>query len=114
MVIPLAEAWAEGPQHILGWLAHGFPNLLTITGPGSPSVLTNMPRAIEQHIDWITTLLRRIKARSMNLVEAELSAMQIDKTMSLRWQMTHCYRGRAILGIWRERAGKTSGIYALL
>ena len=74
--LTLAEAWAEGPQTYLGLAVHGFPNLLTITGPGSPSVLTNMPRAIEQHIDWITTLLRRTKARSMNLVEAELSAMQ--------------------------------------
>ena len=74
--LTLAEAWAEGPQTYLGLAIHGFPNLLTITGPGSPSVLTNMPRAIEQHIDWITTLLRRTKARSMNLVEAELSAMQ--------------------------------------
>ena len=74
--LTLADAWAEGPQTYLGLAIHGFPNLLTITGPGSPSVLTNMPRAIEQHIDWITTLLARAKAQSITLVEAELSAMQ--------------------------------------
>ncbi len=74
--LTLADAWAEGPQTYLGLAIHGFPNLLTITGPGSPSVLTNMPRAIEQHIDWITALLHRAKTRSITLVEAELSAMQ--------------------------------------
>jgi cation diffusion facilitator CzcD-associated flavoprotein CzcO len=74
--LTLADAWAEGPETYLGLAIHGFPNLLTITGPGSPSVLTNMPRAIEQHIDWITALLHRAKTRSITLVEAELSAMQ--------------------------------------
>jgi len=74
--LTLADAWAEGPQTYLGLAIHGFPNLFTITGPGSPSVLTNMPRAIEQHVDWITDLLRRVKARSITLVEAELSAIQ--------------------------------------
>ena len=74
--LTLADAWAEGPQTYLGLAIHRFPNLFTITGPGSPSVLTNMPRAIEQHIDWITALLRRAKTRSITLVEAELPAMQ--------------------------------------
>jgi len=74
--LTLADAWAEGPQTYLGLAIHGCPNLLTITGPGSPSVLTNMPRAIEQHIDWITALLHRAKTRSITLIEAELSAMQ--------------------------------------
>ena len=74
--LTLADAWAEGPQTYLGLAIHRFPNLFTITGPGSPSVLTNMPRAIEQHIDWITALLRRAKTRSNTLVEAELPAMQ--------------------------------------
>ena len=74
--LTLAEAWTGGPQTYLGLAIYGFPNLFTITGPGSPSVLTNMPRAIEQHIDWITALLRRAESLSISLIEAELSATQ--------------------------------------
>ena len=52
--LALAEAWRAGPSTYLGLQVPGFPNLFTITGPGSPSVLTNMPIAIEQHVEWIT------------------------------------------------------------
>ncbi len=67
----LADAWEFGPRTYLGLQVAGFPNLFTITGPGSPSVLVNMPVAIEQHVDWIGDCidymgrngLRRIAAR---------------------------------------------------
>jgi cation diffusion facilitator CzcD-associated flavoprotein CzcO len=49
----LEEKWQAGPRTYLGLGTHGFPNLFTITGPQSPSVLTNMPMAIEQHVEWI-------------------------------------------------------------
>jgi cation diffusion facilitator CzcD-associated flavoprotein CzcO len=49
----LEEKWAEGPRTYLGVAIAGFPNLFTITGPGSPSVLTNMLPSIEQHVEWI-------------------------------------------------------------
>ena len=51
--VSLAERWAEGPQSYLGLMVADFPNLFTVTGPGSPSVLSNMPVSIEQHVDWI-------------------------------------------------------------
>ena len=51
--LKLKDAWKEGPKTFLGLQVPGFPNLFTITGPGSPSVLTNMPMAIEQHVEWI-------------------------------------------------------------
>ena len=47
--LPLREAWEAGPRTYLGLAVNGFPNLFTITGPGSPSVLTNMMPSIEQH-----------------------------------------------------------------
>jgi cation diffusion facilitator CzcD-associated flavoprotein CzcO len=53
----LREAWAAGPRTYLGLAVPGFPNLFTITGPGSPSVLTNMIVSIEQHVDWIRVQL---------------------------------------------------------
>ncbi|HLL51321.1 MAG TPA: NAD(P)/FAD-dependent oxidoreductase, partial [Thermomicrobiales bacterium] len=51
--ITLREKWADGPRTYLGIAIAGFPNLFTITGPGSPSVLSNMMVSIEQHVDWI-------------------------------------------------------------
>ena len=49
----LKEKWAEGPKTYLGLQVSGFPNMFMITGPGSPSVLCNMPVCIEQHIEWV-------------------------------------------------------------
>ncbi|GAA4821866.1 NAD(P)/FAD-dependent oxidoreductase [Actinomycetospora corticicola] len=60
--VSLREAWREGPRTHLGLGVAGFPDLFTVTGPGSPSVLTNMPTAIEQHVDWIADLLERLRA----------------------------------------------------
>jgi cyclohexanone monooxygenase len=47
----LRDEWAGGPHSYLGFMVHGFPNLFTLTGPGSPSVLSNMITAIEQHAE---------------------------------------------------------------
>src|SRR4029078_1790804 len=52
--IALKDKWRDGPSTYLGLGIAGFPNLFTITGPGSPSVLTNMLPTIEQHVEWIT------------------------------------------------------------
>ncbi|MBL70017.1 MAG: potassium transporter [Rhodobiaceae bacterium] len=50
----LVDAWIDGPRSYLGIAIHGFPNLFTITGPSSPSVLSNMLVSIEQHVDWVS------------------------------------------------------------
>ena len=52
----LNQKWSAGPRTYLGLMSSGFPNLFVITGPGSPSVLSNMIVSIEQHVDWITRL----------------------------------------------------------
>jgi cation diffusion facilitator CzcD-associated flavoprotein CzcO len=51
--ISLRDEWAGGPRTYLGLAMAGFPNLFTITGPGSPAVLAVMIVAIEQHVEWI-------------------------------------------------------------
>ncbi len=56
------EAWAHGPQTYLGLMTVGFPNLFMITGPGSPSVLSNMMVSIEQHVDLITDTIDHLRA----------------------------------------------------
>ncbi len=71
----LAETWRAGPRNYLGLQVAGFPNLFTITGPGSPSVLCNMPVAIEQHVEWITDCIAHLRARGLDRVEARDDAM---------------------------------------
>lgn len=65
----LKDAWRAGPRTYLGLQVPGFPNLFTITGPGSPSVLCNMPVAIEQHVDFITDCIAHMYATQLFCVE---------------------------------------------
>ncbi len=71
----LSDAWAAGPRNYLGLQVAGFPNLFTVTGPGSPSVLCNMPVAIEQHVDWITDCIAYLRAQDLSTIEASDDAM---------------------------------------
>ena len=68
--LPLAKAWDAGPRTYLGLGVPGFPNLFAITGPGSPSVLTNMVVSIEQHVDWITACLEYLREQDLVTIEA--------------------------------------------
>jgi cyclohexanone monooxygenase len=70
----LAGAWAAGPRTYLGLAVAGFPNLFTITGPGSPSVLSNMIVSIEQHVDWIADCLAHLRAHGHAAIEATVEA----------------------------------------
>jgi cyclohexanone monooxygenase len=72
--VVLAEKWAEGPRTYLGLSVAGFPNLFTVTGPGSPSVLSNMIVSIEQHVDWITDALVALRERGARTIEATVEA----------------------------------------
>ena len=70
----LRDAWREGPRNYLGLSVAGFPNLFTITGPGSPSVLTNMLVSIEQHVNWIADCLAYLQAQGLATIEARREA----------------------------------------
>ena len=72
----LAEAWANGPQSYLGLTVAGFPNLFMITGPGSPSVLSNMAVSIEQHVDWVVDRLIDAREAGFTSIEATETAQQ--------------------------------------
>ena len=67
----LRDAWSAGPVNYLGLGVHGFPNLFTITGPGSPSVLTNMIVSIEHHVEWITDCLSWLRQNGKSTIEAD-------------------------------------------
>jgi cyclohexanone monooxygenase len=70
----LNQKWAEGPRTYLGLMSTGFPNLFIITGPGSPSVLSNMIVSIEQHVDWITDCLAYMRDHGLDTIEAKKDA----------------------------------------
>jgi cyclohexanone monooxygenase len=70
----LNQKWAEGPKTYLGLMSAGFPNLFIITGPGSPSVLSNMIVSIEQHVDWITDCIAYMRDRGLEAMEANKDA----------------------------------------
>jgi cation diffusion facilitator CzcD-associated flavoprotein CzcO len=72
----LNDAWAEGPRTYLGLSVAGFPNLFAITGPGSPSVLSNMIVSIEQHVDWIADCIDRMRAQHHETIEATAAAQE--------------------------------------
>jgi cation diffusion facilitator CzcD-associated flavoprotein CzcO len=72
----ISEAWASGPLTLLGVMIPGFPNLFNITGPGSPSVLSNMILGAEQHVDWAFELIRSAGAGGHSIVEARRDAAE--------------------------------------
>jgi cation diffusion facilitator CzcD-associated flavoprotein CzcO len=73
----MRDAWvSEGPRSYLGLMVAGFPNLFTITGPGSPSVLTNMIASIEQHSEWIVCCLDHMRDGGLRIIDAEPRAQE--------------------------------------
>ena len=73
----LRETWEAGPRTYLGLAVAGFPNLFAITGPGSPSVLSNMIVSIEQHVDWIADCMTYMRERGYAAIEATAEAQEI-------------------------------------
>jgi cation diffusion facilitator CzcD-associated flavoprotein CzcO len=72
----LNDAWLAGPRAYLGLQVAGFPNLFTITGPGSPSVISNMVVSIEQHVDWICECLTHLREHDIESVEPSIEAQE--------------------------------------
>ena len=101
----LAEKWRAGPRAYLGVATVGFPNLFTITGPGSPSVLASMIQAIEQHVDWMADCMahmRDIGATTIEPVQADedewVEHVNEVSKISLRSTCSSWYVGTNIAG----------------
>ncbi|HPU51466.1 MAG TPA: alpha/beta hydrolase fold domain-containing protein, partial [Burkholderiaceae bacterium] len=73
--LTLKKAWEAGPHTYLGLMSRGFPNLFMVTGPQSPSVLSNMIVSIEQHVDWITDCLARLRDDGYTRIEPTQTAV---------------------------------------
>jgi cation diffusion facilitator CzcD-associated flavoprotein CzcO len=74
--VKLNEVWAAGPKTYLGLQIAGFPNLFTITGPGSPSVLCNMPVTIEQNVEWISDCIGHMQKNGIERIEPAPDAVE--------------------------------------
>lgn len=101
----LEDEWDDGPRTYLGLGVRGFPNLFSITGPQSPSVLTNMPMAIEQHVEWIDDCVAYLRAEGYELIEPteESQEQWVSQTNFLADQMLFSeadswYRGENVPG----------------
>ena len=102
----LRDDWKAGPQTYLGLQVPGYPNFFTITGPGSPSVLTNMPVAIEQHVEWITDCIGHMRRNGLAMVEPSAEAarewgerVQAAAKATLLWDAKHSwYFGANVAG----------------
>ena len=102
----LREDWKAGPHTYLGLQVAGYPNLFTITGPGSPSVLTNMPVAIEQHVEWISDCIGYLRNKGVRTIEPAEEAVtawgehvQECARATLLWDAKHSwYFGANVAG----------------
>ena len=101
----LSEVWEAGPRSYLGLMVAGFPNLFTVTGPGSPSVLSNMLVSIEQHVEWISDCIGHLQDRQLASIEAMPDAQDawVDHVnevanMTLHVQASSWYLGANIPG----------------
>jgi len=72
--LTIQEKWSAGPRTYLGLTVPGFPNMFAISGPGSPSVLTNMIISIEQHVEWISDCISWLDAKGASTIEALAAA----------------------------------------
>ena len=72
--VRLSEKWAAGPRTYLGIGVAGFPNMFVVTGPGSPSVLSNMMVSIEQHVEWISDAVAALRADGFGTIEPTVEA----------------------------------------
>ena len=107
--VRLADAWADGPRTMLGLQVAGFPNLFTITGPGSPSVLLNMPVAIEHHVDWIADCIDYMREHGWTRVEATESAQDAWVGTRRRGRARVALRRRRTPGTWARTSRASRG-----
>ena len=72
--LALVDKWSAGPRTYLGLTVEGFPNMFMITGPGSPSVLSNMMVSLEQHVDWVSNLIGHMHTHGLQTIDANRDA----------------------------------------
>jgi cyclohexanone monooxygenase len=72
--LKLKDKWEDGARAYLGVMSAGFPNMFIVTGPGSPSVFTNVLRSIEQHVEWLSDCIEDMTGQGASSIEATQKA----------------------------------------
>jgi len=72
--LKLREKWRDGPRTYLGMQIAGFPNLFTLVGPHNGAAFCNIPRCIEQNVDWMFGLMKHVQDAHVHRVEARVDA----------------------------------------
>ena len=103
--VPLAEKWSAGPRAYLGVAPAGFPNMFIVTGPGSPSVFSNMVLSIEQHVQWIRDCVLYAGAHGYATVQAKPSAEDAWMAHVTQPGILHAVPARGLLVRGREHPG---------
>ena len=109
----LAAKWEAGPRTYLGLMTAGFPNLFMITGPGSPSVLSNMIVSIEQHVDWIADCLAEMRKRDLGCIEPTAEAEEAWVAPCQRGRASHPLSEGGVVVHGREYSRQASGFSAV-
>ena len=104
----LRDKWADGPRTYLGLGMEGFPNLLTLVGPHNAATFCNIPRCIEQNVDWVTALIAHMRARGATRVEPTREAEQewLEHVHETGRRMLFTQVDSWMMGINRNVAGK--------
>ena len=78
--LKLKDKWRDGPRTYLGLQSVGFPNLFTLVGPHNTATLCNIPRCIEQNVEWVSGVIGHLRSHQLQSVvpseEAERSWTQ--------------------------------------
>jgi cyclohexanone monooxygenase len=109
----LNDKWSAGPRTYLGLMSAGFPNLFVITGPGSPSVLSNMIVSIEQHVDWITDSMAHMRDHDLDTIEAAVDAEDKWGRARQRGRLHHALSAGEFLVHGRQRPRQAAHLHAL-
>lgn len=107
----ITEAWEAGPRTYLGLQVADFPNLFTVTGPGSPSVLSSMVVSIEQHVDFIADMLLHMKGEGHTNVRATLQAQDdwVEHVNDISKTTSSSPTPPATAGIWARTSRASRG-----
>ena len=108
----LKDKWEAGPRTYLGLTSAGFPNLFMITGPGSPSVLSNMPISIEQHVEMISGIVSHLDRHQLELIEAEVEAGRLGRTRQRGGGADHVH-ARQLVVSRGQHPREAEGVHAL-
>tara|TARA_Y100000588_G_scaffold394394_1_gene514629 strand:- start:1245 stop:2927 length:1683 start_codon:yes stop_codon:yes gene_type:complete len=99
----LKDDWADFPRTLLGMQAEGFPNMFMILGPHTAR--GNIPRNIEEVVDWQTNLINYTLENGFKRVEPKKEAVD-------RWvvQVSKASEGLLMSGIGSWQTGVNSNV----